>query len=44
MILILLLWFVVNLFGFPAWVSYVLAGAFFIKAMHYLLTNYDIKR
>lgn len=39
MIKILLLWFIVNALGFPAWVSYILAGLFFIKAMLYLLTN-----
>lgn len=43
MIKILLLWLIVNALGFPAWVSYVLAGLFFIKSMHYLLTNFDVE-
>lgn len=41
--MILLLWFIANALGFPAWVSYVLAGLFFIRAMHYLLTNFDVE-
>ena len=44
MIWILLLWFVANILGFPAWVSYILAGAFLIKGVCYLLTNFDVKR
>lgn len=44
MILILLLWFLANVLGFPDWVSYVLAGLFFIRAMHFLLTNFDVEK